>query len=70
MTLKMNQSTLPQLGKISIKMFDIKFYPIEEGKPVPISEEKVFTFDVALQWKDQESGDLIIFAYAKYEGES
>ena len=31
--LRIGESPLPQLGKISIKMLDIKFYPMEKGNP-------------------------------------
>ncbi len=68
-TLKSGQASFPELGKISIKMFDIKFYPAKEGELIPLSEEKMFTFDVARQEVDPKSKDLLIFAYAKYEGE-
>ena len=61
-----HESPLPEIKKISLKLLDVKFYPLEPYKEIPLSKEKMVEFDVVKQITDFESGDVDVFVYAKY----
>jgi len=64
--LEIGKSPLPQDGKIRIKVTDVTFYPIDKiGKPIPVSEDKFYTFDIAEQVGNSKTGDIDIFVYAR-----
>lgn len=53
--------------KIKIKYTDIKVYPVEPGKEIPVSKEKIHTFDIASHVGNSKTGDIDIFVFEKLD---
>ncbi len=53
--------------KIKIKITDTKFHPIELGKEIPLSKEKIYTFDIAEHVGNSKTRDIDIFVFGKLD---
>ena len=64
--LPIGQSSLPNDGRIRIRVTDVKFHPIkEDGTPIPESEQEFRTFDILEQVGNSETRDIDIYAFAQ-----
>jgi len=65
LSLPIENHPLPQDGKLTIPVTEVKFHPIDEsGREIPPNEKQIRTFEIAEQVGNSETGDIDIFAYA------